>query len=72
MKAVLLSFATLFLLFGCTKNDGNNPEITYGKNDFTTTVDGIEREYIVSVPQGYDAKTNIPVVFMLHGTGGDG
>ncbi|MCZ7555827.1 MAG: prolyl oligopeptidase family serine peptidase [Bacteroidia bacterium] len=43
-----------------------------GKNRFTTMVDGDEREYYVHVPTGYDGSSARPVVFMLHGTSGDG
>lgn len=43
-----------------------------GKNRYTTVVDGDVREYWVSVPSGYDSTVKTPVVFMLHGTGGDG
>lgn len=64
-----LLFSMLFFIIGCAKEE---PKIQYGKNTFTTVVDGIERNYIVSVPKGYNEETNVPVVFMLHGTGGDG
>lgn len=60
-------------IFGCNKEkDPVTQEIVYGKNVFNTTVDGIEREYLVHVPQGYDGETTLPVVIMLHGTSGDG
>lgn len=38
----------------------------------TTTVDGISREYFLHIPSSYDGKQAVPLVFMLHGTGGDG
>lgn len=43
-----------------------------GKNKFTTVVDGDTREYWVHVPSGYDSTAKTPVVFMLHGTSGNG
>lgn len=43
-----------------------------GKNRFTTNIDGDEREYYVHVPQSYTGTSAVPVVFMLHGTSGDG
>jgi polyhydroxybutyrate depolymerase len=46
--------------------------ITYGKIRKTTVVDGDTREYYVHVPLKYDGKTAVPVVFMFHGTSGDG
>lgn len=43
-----------------------------GKNRYTTVVDSITREYWVHVPESYDSSTAVPLVFMLHGTGGNG
>lgn len=72
MKQVLI-LTLLLCTIACKKNESNpTTEITYGKNRFTTLVDGFEREYYVHVPLSYDATTKVPVVFMLHGTSGDG
>jgi len=62
---------------GCSsENKATNPdaprEYEIGKNRYTTKVDGDTREYYVHVPAGYDANAATPVVFMLHGTTGDG
>lgn len=35
-------------------------------------VDGIDREYILHIPASYSGTTSVPLVFMLHGTSGDG
>lgn len=35
-------------------------------------VDGIGREYIIHKPSSYDGSSPVPLVFMLHGTSGDG
>jgi polyhydroxybutyrate depolymerase len=43
-----------------------------GKIRKTTVVDGTMREYFLHVPASYDGTTNVPLVFMLHGTSGDG
>ncbi|MFZ4058758.1 MAG: alpha/beta hydrolase family esterase [Ferruginibacter sp.] len=43
-----------------------------GKNRYTMVVDSVEREYWVHVPKSYDSTINTPLVFMLHGTGGNG
>jgi len=43
-----------------------------GKNRFLTMVDSVAREYFVHVPLRYDGATKLPVVFMLHGTSGNG
>ena len=50
----------------------NNGSYVVGKNRFTTQVNGDTREYYVHVPQSYNKATATPVVFMLHGTSGDG
>lgn len=47
-----------------------NPPL--GHNRFTTVVDGDTREYIVHVPKGYTGLVPLPVVLMLHGSGGNG
>lgn len=68
----------IYLLFiflpACKKDEvgQNNQNIKYGKNRFTTKIDGDEREYYVYVPAKYDGKQAVPMVFMLHGTSGDG
>lgn len=43
-----------------------------GKNRFTIDTDGEQREYFVHVPTGYNGCEAFPVVFMLHGSGGNG
>ncbi len=50
----------------------NNGSFVVGKNRFTTVVNGDTREYYVHVPKSYNKSTPAPVVFMLHGTSGDG
>ncbi len=52
--------------------DNKNGAYVVGKNRFTTQVDGDTREYYVHVPKSYNKSTPVPVVFMLHGTSGDG
>lgn len=42
------------------------------KHQRTVTVDGLTREFIVYVPWKSRRVENLPVVFMLHGTSGDG
>lgn len=64
-------------IFSCSKTTDETltpltPTSVKGKNRFTTNIDGDVREYYVHVPQSYDGSTAVPVVFMLHGTGGNG
>jgi polyhydroxybutyrate depolymerase len=42
-----------------------------GVANHTLTSGGREREYRLFVPDSYDGKTRLPLVFNLHGTGGD-
>lgn len=56
---------------GETKSNSNGSFVV-GKNHFTTNVNGDTREYYVHVPKSYNKNTATPVVFMLHGTSGDG
>jgi polyhydroxybutyrate depolymerase len=69
-----ISFALFF--FSCKKEDnnggGSSPGYVKGKNRFTITVDGVQREYYVHVPNGYSGNIATPVVIMFHGTSGDG
>lgn len=75
MKAhlpILVIFA--FILNACEmdQSDGDTEKIVYGKIRLTTKIDGDDREYFVHVPKAYTGKQAVPMVFMLHGTSGDG
>lgn len=48
---------------------GSNASPTSGT--FTINVDGTERMYIISIPDGYDAANPYPIVFAWHPLGGD-
>ena len=77
---VLLLLASLLSLAcggggGSTAStDSSNPKppIVYGKIRKTTPVDVDTRENNVHVPLKYDGKTTVPLLFMFHGTSGDG
>ena len=43
-----------------------------GKQRFAVTIDGDIREYYVHIPKAYDGSSSLPVVLMLHGSGGNG
>ena len=74
LKAALLFSLTIIIAFESCKKKEDDPisEYSLGKNRFTTTVNGDTREYYVHVPTNYNSNTATPVVFMLHGTSGDG
>ncbi|HRI32402.1 MAG TPA: hypothetical protein PLD02_01530, partial [Saprospiraceae bacterium] len=46
--------------------------VVSGKLRMTTVVEGVTREYFLHIPTKYNGNTSVPLVFMLHGTGGDG
>ncbi len=50
---------------------GGVPEFT-GVSNRAIDVNGVQRNYIVSVPAGYDSSQPYPLVFAWHGRGGDG
>lgn len=69
----LLLFVLVVLNSGCKDNDAPNPDsYDKGQNRFTLTVESTEREYYVHVPEAYTGDTVTAVVFMLHGTSGNG
>ncbi|MBK7436804.1 MAG: hypothetical protein IPI77_08340 [Saprospiraceae bacterium] len=81
LKSLIYLFLWIPLIFlqcqkdgltGGDDNNGGNQNITYGKNRFITRIDGDDREYWVHIPNSYTGKTEVPMVFMLHGTSGDG
>jgi len=55
-----------------SSSDNASKYATPGKKHFAINVDGDIREYYVHIPAGYDGSTALPVVFMLHGSGGNG
>ncbi len=76
-KIILLALIISALFTSCHKDDNtvNNPPTSnykIGKNRFIVKVDGDDREYYVHVPANYTGTSMTPVVFMLHGTSGDG
>jgi len=67
--------ASLILCFGIAachpgKSLSHGRRLSSGHHRFTLTADGLERTYIVHVPSNYDARTQFPLVVMLHGGGG--
>ena len=63
-----LLFPLIILLAGCTAR----AQTPTGTQQSTITSAGHEWTYYVHVPKGYDKRTPLPVVLILHGAGGNG
>ena len=50
---------------GCTSGEG------LSEGEHTFTIDGNERDYIVRLPNGYSTERSWPIIFALHGNGGN-
>jgi polyhydroxybutyrate depolymerase len=53
------------------KNSDRNKQLGPGDHMLSLNVNGQERSYIVHVPRRTDTRAPLPVVFMLHGGGGN-
>lgn len=76
-QRILFSILLYSITFttGCQKEEGGGTTPssgTKGKNKFSLQLEGVTREYIVHVPESYNGSADVPLVFMLHGTGGNG
>jgi len=61
----------IFLTVTCvTENKDVNAECANNESAFILNHNGLNREYLVHLPQGYDNSYGLPVVFNLHGYGG--
>lgn len=62
----------LMIILSCNNDDQPSPNYKVGKNRFTLQIQGDTREYYVHVPAAYSPSESVPMVFMMHGTSGDG
>ncbi len=71
---VILTY--VLFLFSCTPDSSvdemDTKDYIIGKNRYTLTLEGKEREFYVHVPTSYDEQEDLPMVIMLHGTSGNG
>src|SRR5258708_15338572 len=70
-----MSFALALLAlaaFATARDPEYRPVAAPGDHQESLDVGGITRTFIVHVPPGFDGKSKVPVVFMLHGAGGSG
>ena len=70
-KSILLFTILLTFLGSCKKDDVNdNSESCYSNTNAQTIVhDGINREYVLYIPNSYDGTSAVPVLFNFHGFG---
>ena len=77
---LILLFLGISLFIACDKEDENmEPPVSSdalewqtGKNEYNMEIDGAVRNFLIHVPASYTGDTKVPIVFMLHGTSGDG
>ncbi len=77
VQLILFLSLALISFTGCEKGNESeqpqqNQDFQLGKNRFTIDIAGDTREYFVHVPNGYNDQIETAVVFMLHGTSGNG
>ena len=72
MKQFYLLLITCFLI-SCNKEPAAPAlDWTEGINTYNMEFEGTMRNFIIHVPPGFDNNNEVPLLFMLHGTGGDG
>lgn len=72
-----LAFTLLVSACGGGGSNTNSPVNTTvlnepGRHDINMSIQGVDRQFIISVPATVEFEDGVPVVFMFHGTGGDG
>lgn len=72
VKAIIGLVLFGLLSLSCQKEEAPMVDFKPGKNRFTLTLEGAEREYYVHVPTGYKNTIATPVVIMFHGGGQNG
>ena len=77
-KTCYILFSICFLLFiSCSSDEEMNPdtaalEFAVGKNSYQFDINGSLRNFHVHVPGSYDGTEAVPLVYMFHGSGGNG
>ena len=70
-KLILLSTIVLTILSSCREEDDKNLEECYSNNNNQSIVhDGVNREYVLYIPNSYDGTSFVPLILNFHGFGG--
>ena len=74
-KSILLFTFLLTILSCCEKDDNKNPEEYYSNNNNNNNTqsivhDGVNREYVLYIPNSYDGTSSVPLLLNFHGFGG--
>ncbi|MBI9073356.1 MAG: hypothetical protein JEY94_17270 [Melioribacteraceae bacterium] len=73
MKKPILFFAILItIISGCGKDENISNSKSYDSNTNTQTIihDGLNREYVLYIPNSYDGTSAVPLMLNFHGFGG--
>ena len=67
-KSILLFAFLLTILNSCEREDNKNPEECYSNTNAQTIVhDGLNREYVLYIPDSYDGTSAVPLMLNFHG-----
>jgi polyhydroxybutyrate depolymerase len=70
-KSILLFIFLLTIFSSCEKDDNKNPEeCSFNTNVQSIVHDGINREYLLYIPDSYDGTSSVPLMLNFHGFGG--
>ncbi len=71
-KSILFPAILLIILSSCIKSDLNDnlKECYLNYNPETIVHDGLNREYVLYIPDSYDGTSEVPLMLSFHGFGG--
>ena len=70
MKKIIF-IVTLLIVLGCSSDLDKNSESCYLNTNAQSIVhDGVNREYVLYIPNSYDGTSSVPLMLNFHGFGG--
>lgn len=70
--AIGIVFGTICVMAMVPRAHSAQAQMAPGDHQETLKLGGFDRTFLVHVPSGFDGKTKLPAVIMLHGAGGSG